>query len=163
ASLYTCDVGHRQGRYPGRRRWPRGRRGRLSHQAIRARSAGGAGAFSASGQGTLRYGTVAGGTAEGANRTTLQFESAARGPRGGATGRNRADWAVAAVFSPTSGANDRRLECVRVAVGEPPARGDGDVLRLARLHRLYRRVRARRSHGGSARVPCEPGGTHLSF
>src|SRR5262249_51182880 len=124
---------------------------------VRARGIGGARTLAAPDQGIARYGALAGGAPEGADRATRGLEPVARGAGSGAVGGNRANWPLAAVLGPASGADDRRLGRVGVAIGEPPTRGDGDVLRLAWLHRVYRGVRARRGHRGPARIPRELG------
>src|SRR5262245_22702675 len=91
---------------------------------------------------TSRCRATAGDAVEAANRATLELEQVARGAGGRATRANRTDRPSPAIFGAASGANDCFHGCPRVAFGEPPEGGNGVVLRSARVHRLYRCVRA---------------------
>src|ERR1700736_6151648 len=112
-------------------------------------------------QGTSRYRATAGGAVKRANRTTLELESITRREGGPATRANPADQPFAAIFASASGANNCFHGSARIAFGEPPAGGDGVVLRVARIQRLRRGVRTRRCHGGPAGISREHGRSHL--
>ena len=134
----------------------RGRRRRLSHQAVRAGRAGGARALDAAHQGSARHRAAAGRQAQGADRGTVDLEPGARGAGRRAARRDRPHRPAAALPGAAGGAADRLRRRRRDHAGEPPPRGHRGVLRPARLHRLHRAQRARGGDGGAARVPREP-------
>ncbi len=143
-AIHAGRHGHRQGRGEGRRRRARGRRGRVPDQARRPLGARRASALHAAHQGPSRHRAGAGSAAR-----RVEPRARAAGRRTG--GRARAGRPAAAV--PLAAAGRARRVGRRRAPPESPPRGDGRLLRPARLHAVRRDGRSRGRDGGVARVP----------
>ena len=133
-ALHPGDPGHGQGHPEGRRRRPRCRRRRLSHQADRPRRAGRPRARHAAHQGAARRGA-----------------GAEQGPRGQGRGAGRRARArrPAAPLPGAAACPGHRLGRRREHPGQPSPRDRGAVLRPARLHRLLRDLGARGHHAAA--------------
>ena len=104
---------------------------------------------------------AAGRQAAGADRPAQGLEQVAGGAGRETARRDRAHPQARAFSRAAGGATDRLLRRPRRAARQPPPRGDGGVLRPARLYRLHREHRAGRGDERAARISRRTGRTDL--
>ena len=104
---------------------------------------------------------AAGRQAAGADRPAQGLEQVAGGAGREAARRDRAHPQARAFPGAAGGAADRLLRRPRRAARQPPPRGDGGVLRPARLYGVHRDDRAGRGDERAARISRRPGRTDL--